>query len=71
MRNTLETVGMVILIIALQVALITMALKIVDRMEVRDCYKWQNYEKLYTLYETNPDTAQRCIMLGIDVHEDY
>lgn len=42
-----------------------------DKIERATCYKWQDYEKHYPLYETHPDTVHRCLALGVDVHEDY
>lgn len=46
-----------------------LVLDTIDRMELADCYKWQDYERDYALYETHPDTAKRCLELGVNVFE--
>jgi hypothetical protein len=37
------------------------------RQEKVDCYKWQNYEKNYSLFEASPETVERCSALGVEI----
>lgn len=37
------------------------------KQEKVDCYKWQNYEKNYALFEADADTVQHCAALGIEI----
>lgn len=58
-----------VVVILLLIGAGALVLDSIDKMEIQDCYKWQTYEQQYPLYETHPDTAQRCATLGINVHE--
>ena len=37
------------------------------KQEKIDCYKWQNYEANYSLFEASPETVERCSALGVEI----
>lgn len=71
MTKILETTASVAVVLFMAVGIVYFVDRAFDNIERVTCYKWQEYEKMYTLYETHPDTVQRCLVLGVDVHEDY
>jgi hypothetical protein len=71
MQSKLDTIAAVAFTIFMLVAILHTVTLAFDRVERATCYKWQEYERRYNLYETHPDTATRCLTLGVDVHEDY
>lgn len=61
--------GAGVVVVLLFIGAGALVLDSIDKMELRDCYKWRDYEQQYPLYETHPDTAQRCQELGVNVFE--
>ena len=67
-----ETVWQVIAGLLLFAALIFAALIFalntgLKKQEKIDCYKWQNYEANYSLFEASPETVERCSALGVEI----
>lgn len=62
-----ETVWQVIAGLLLFAALIFALNTGLKKQEKIDCYKWQNYEANYSLFEASPETVERCSALGVEI----
>lgn len=62
-----ETVWQVIAGLLLFVALFFALNTGLKKQEKIDCYKWQNYEANYSLFEASPETVERCSALGVEI----
>lgn len=62
-----ETVWQVIAGLLLFAALIFALNTGLKKQEKIDCYKWQNYEANYSLFEASPETVELCSALGVEI----